>query len=205
MKVFPKILGAILLLGCLAYISFVFGKYVLSSSLLKSIPKSERIINANNPAPNSAPAIDQSGNSPRIEMRVLPTAQNSGSGSSGAANSSDSEDSADSGDASDAGDKKEETKKAKTFDEAEVSPSRRRRKRRTEDSKKSDTATSNLKTNNSEKAPGKKAAPSSSAPVRRLNQTGTSEDSSPVPKPEKSTSAPEKDDSASISPVPQPE
>jgi hypothetical protein len=205
MKVLPKILGAVLLLGCLAYISFVFGKYVLSSSLLKSIPKSERIISTDNPAPPnaSAPASsqDEQNFSPQVEMRVLPNGRTS---REKAANTGDTADST--SDSSDSNQADEDSKEPKKFDEGEASSPRHRRSRRSRKTENSDTsnAKSTAKATNSTST--KKSSTSSSAPIRRLNQVEKTEAKSPVPQPEKSTSAPSSSgDSANISPVPKPE
>jgi len=206
MKVFSKILGAVLLLGCLAYISFVFGKYVLSSALLKSIPKSERIISTDNPVPTnaSAPASssDEQEFSPQVDMRVLPNARPS---RETPANSDDNNDSTSNSSNSDKTD--EDSKEPKKFDEDESPSPRRRRSRRNRKIEKSADRTNAESTSKPNAAPTqKKSSTSSSAPIRRLNQVEKTEEASPVPRPEKSTSASSgSGDSANISPVPKPE
>lgn len=206
MKVFTKILGAVLLLGCLAYISFVFGKYVLSSTLLKSIPKSERIISTDNPTPTSAsvPASSSDGQtfSPQVEMRVMPSTRSTRENSADTDNNDDS-----STNSSDSADTDNTRKKPKKFDEGELSSSRRKRSQRDKKAKEADEAKkAATETEAAAKTPKKKPSTSSSAPIRRLNQVDKKEETSPVPKAEKSTSTPsDKGNAPSISPVPKPE
>ena len=190
------------MLGCLAYISFVFGKYVLSSSLLKSIPKSERIISTDNPVPTTVPASSQDGQnfSPQVEMRVLPNARSPrGTNTDNADGSTDDSSNADKAD--------DDSKEPKKFDEDETPSPRHRRSRRSRKGENSDeksNASPTAKINNSTST--KKSSTSSSAPIRRLNQVEKTEDKSPVPQPEKSTSTSSgSGDAASISPVPKPE
>jgi FtsZ-interacting cell division protein ZipA len=199
MKVLSKILGAVLLLGCLAYISFVFGKYVLSSTLLKSIPKSERIISTDNPVPtNASTSSDQREYSPQVEMRVLPNTRPSRETTDNTGDDDSTNDSSNSNNADD------DSKEPKKFDEGESSSPRHRRSRHKRNTEKSaDTSNDNSTAKNSTTATQKKSSPSSSAPIRRLNQEEKTEDTSPVPKPEKSTSG--SGDAANISPVPKPE
>jgi hypothetical protein len=198
MKVLSKILGAVLLLGCLAYISFVFGKYVLSSTLLKSIPKSERIISTDNPVPtNASTSSDQREFSPQVEMRVLPNTRPSRETTDNTGDDDSTNDSSNSNNADD------DSKEPKKFDEGESSSPRHRRSRHRKTEKSADTSNDNSTAKNSTTATQKKSSPSSSAPIRRLNQEEKTEDTSPVPKPEKSTSG--SVDAANISPVPKPE
>jgi len=207
MKVFTKILGAVLLLGCLAYISFVFGKYVLSSTMLKSIPKSERIISTDNPSPTraSVPASspDEQTFSPQVKMRVMPSTRSTRNDSADNDNRNDS--SAASSDSQDDADN-DISKKPKKFDEEEFSSSHRRRSRRSKRVREADHAKKvTPETQATTKSPKTKSS-SNPAPIRRLNQVDKKEESSPIPKPEKSTSTPSNNgDSANISPVPKPE
>lgn len=206
MKVFSKILGAVLLLGCLAYISFVFGKYVLSSALLKSIPKSERIISTDNPVPTNAPTPASSSGerefSPQVDMRVLPNTRPSRGTT---ANSDDNNNTT--SNSSNPNKTDETSQEPKKFDEGELSSHRHRRSRRNRKTEKSADKANAESTSSTHSVPTqKKSSTSNSAPVRRLNQMDKSEDTSPVPRPEKSTSSSSgSGDAANISPVPKPE
>lgn len=219
MKVLSKLLGAILLLGCLAYISFVFGKYVLSSSLLKSIPRTDQVISSTPVPPSSAQDTENSNdspNSPRVEMRVMPssprTNRSDDTGTNMGTNTPDQAktDSTDSND-------------VKKFDEGDEDYSSRhrhhRRKRHQESTDSSDAATAGSTSNNSntdsadinnESTSGHsdskrhRSSVSSSAPVRHLNRSENQSDKSPVPQPEKSNSS-GGSDAGNISPVPKPE
>lgn len=223
MKVLSKLLGAILLLGCLAYISFVFGKYVLSSSLLKSIPRTDQIISS---TPVSSPSTasdtenqDVSPGSPRVEMRVIPPSsrmnRSDDAGTNTRANPSDQTktDSTDSNG-------------IKKFDEGDEDYSiqhrsrHRRRHHESTDSNSAETSGADSATpndssadstntdhkNTSERSRSKrhKSTVSSSAPVRHLNQSEEQSDKSPVPQPEKSTSH-NGSDAGDNSPIPKPE
>lgn len=207
MKVFTKILGAFLLLGCLAYISFVFGKYVLSSSLLGSIPKSDRIINADNPTPSpaSSPASssDEQEFAPQVQMQVLPDERTTRD------NRSDRDVPAITDDASDDSDASDNTsRKPKISDEGVTSYSHRRRSRERKTLKESTEVKKVApKTPIDVKPQKKNSSSSSSAPIRRLNQEKKKESASPVRKSEKGTSSSSSgsSDAASISPIPKPE
>lgn len=208
MKVFTKILGAVLLLGCLAYISFVFGKYVLSSTLLKSIPKSERIINAGNSTPASPSDSSPRRNefSPQVQMRVMPNTRSTRITS--VENNEKGENIIPP--AEDPDDGENTRKKLKQFDEGELSSSRRRRsRRRSEETKKADeTEKATVEKEAAPEPSKKKPSVSTSAPIRRMNQVEKADDTSPVPKPEKKASpanAANSGDAASISPIPKPE
>jgi hypothetical protein len=208
MKVLSKILGAVLLLGCLAYISFVFGKYVLSSTLLKSIPHNERIISTSAPAPQIQNAT-QPPSGPQVEMRVMPSAP-SRVRSSKPSYSADADDDDNSSDQSaDQNAASADSDTPKKFDEGEVSPRRHRRSRRKKDADTRATPDKNPQADSGRidsKSTKPKASTSSSAPIRRMNPVEKAPEKSPVPQPEKSTSTPSgSGDSASISPIPKPE
>lgn len=211
MKVLSKILGAIVLLGCLAYISFVFGKYVLSSTMLKSVPQQQRVISdASAPAP--AVTSEQRPSGPRVEMRVMPDAtprrrrNHSRVRTDSRTTSAEEETSNNQMDSDRPRSREEETVKKPEEDEDNekiISSAKPEKAPEPEKKQKPKETTGSPKA--SEQSASKPVKTDNNAPVRLLDPADSDIEKSPVPKPEKSTFPSNNGDSANISPIPRPE